>query len=83
MKTKYVRLLSYGNAVRLVDFVNKNKEDYAYITVGGVGVQSSDNWNNIIKFLDNLGVTYEINDEPPHKTTEKIIAKLKNDKIID
>lgn len=35
MKTKYVRLLSYNNAMKLVNFVNENKEHYAHITVGG------------------------------------------------
>ena len=81
---KYIRLLSYDNACKLIIFINKNDEnDYANITPGGVSIQFSDkNWNKIETFIKSLNVRYEICDEPPYIVTQKTIDKLKKIKIL-
>ncbi len=77
---KYLRLLSYNNACKVIDFINTNdKNDYANITTGGVSMQVSDkNWNVIETFIKSLGVRYEIGTEPPYKVVEQIIEDIKN-----
>lgn len=85
MKTKYIRLLSYENAMLVIDFINKQTDGYAYITMGGVGVQlyGSDNWEIFDSFIISLNVRYEITDEHPYKVNQKIVENLKANHIID
>ncbi len=77
--TKYVRLLNYENACKVVDFINTNdKSDYANITTGGVSMQVQDkNWTKVEDYIKSLGVRYEIGSEPPYKVEQKIVANLK------
>lgn len=81
---KFVRLLSYQNACKVIDFVNKhNKENYANITVGGISMQiKEDSLKPIEDFIKSLGVRYEIGDEHPEKVVKKIVSDLKNKGII-
>ena len=75
---KYVRLLSYENAMKVVNFCNVGSITYANIVTGGVSISTVDtSWDVIEDYIKYLGVRYEINDEPPHKTTEGIINQLK------
>lgn len=83
LTVRYVRLLNYENACRLIDFINKNDtgdlgSDYAYITVGGVGTQTKDEtWVKVLEYLNSLNVRYEVNTEPPHEVEKKIVENLK------
>lgn len=80
---KYIRLLSYQNACKVVDFVNKNKADYANVTTGGVSMQVSEqSLKNVTYFLQSMNVRFEINDEPPHVTTANIVSTLKSKGVI-
>lgn len=41
---KYIRLISYENALKVIEFVDSldNYDDYACITVGGVSLKSTE-----------------------------------------
>ncbi len=80
----YLRLLSYDNACKVIEFINNNdKADYAHITPGGVSMQVSEkNWNKVEGFIKSLNVRYEIGTEPPHKVTEQIVRDLKSKGVI-
>jgi len=84
MKVKYIRLLSYDNACKVIEFINTNdKEDYAHITTGGVSMQVADkNWDKVTTYIASLGVMYEIGDVPPHKVVEEMVTELKTLGII-
>ena len=76
---KYVRLLNYENACKVVEFVNRNnnKENYANIVTGGISIQTCQlDWDEIETFIKSLGVRYEINDETPYQTKRKIVEGL-------
>lgn len=81
--TRYVRLLNYENACKLIDFINKNdtgkiESDYAYITTGGVGTQVNDeNWGSVIEFLKGLNVNYEVGVTPLHIVEKEIVSNLR------
>ena len=75
---KYVRLLSYDNACKVIEYVNKNKENYANITPGGISINALEtSWTDIEEFVISLDTRYEINWEAPHKTNARIIEQLK------
>ena len=76
---KYLRLLTYPNACKVIDFINTNdKNDYANITPGGVSMQVSEsNWDTVETFIKSLGVRYEVVTEHPSKVTEQIVEDLK------
>lgn len=77
--TKYLRLLNYENACKVIDFININdKNDYANITVGGVSIQVSEqNWEKVEEFIKSLGVSYEVGSEHPYKVKQQIVSNLK------
>ncbi len=81
---KYVRLLTYEDACKVVDFINKNdKNDYANITVGGISMQVSEkNFDKVKSFISSLKVRFEITDIPPYKLEQQIVSSLKNCEII-
>ena len=75
---KYLRLLTYPKACRVIDFINKKAMGYAYITPGGVSMQVSDNnWDKVEKFIKSLKARYEIGTEAPYVVEEKIKSNLK------
>jgi len=80
---KYVRLLSYKNSCKLIDFINNNdKNDYANIIVGGVFIQVSEkNWNKVESFIKSLNDRYEISTEHPYKTQQQIVENIKSIKL--
>jgi hypothetical protein len=82
---KYLRLLSYENACKVIDFINTNdKNDYANITVGGVSMQVSEqNWDKIEAFIKSLNVRYEVGTEAPYKVEQQIVSNLKNAGVIE
>lgn len=82
---KYLRLLSYENACKVIDFINENdKNDYASITVGGVSMQvSEENWDKVETFIKSLDVSYEVGTEAPYKVEQRIVENLKNNGIIE
>ena len=84
MKTKYLRLLSYPNAMKIVDFINSNdKKDYAHITPGGVRMEvSEENWEKVEKEIKSLGVRYEVGEEHPTEVVKKIVKDLKEKGVI-
>lgn len=81
---KYLRLLNYENACKVVEFINTNdKSDYANITPGGVSMQVSEkNWDKVETFIKSLGVRYEVGTEAPHKVTQQIVSNLKESGVI-
>lgn len=85
MNTKYIRLLSYENGQKLIDFIAKNfPNDYAYVTMGGLGLQvSENNWKTVEDFIKSLADRYEISNEHPYKTQQNIVNNLRNNNIID
>ncbi len=78
---KYLRLLNYENACKVIDFINNNdKSDYANITPGGVSMQVTEqNWDKVEEFIKSLGVRYEVGTEAPHKVVDKIVSNLKGE----
>jgi hypothetical protein len=88
MKTqtvKYLRLMDYDNACKVIDFINNNdKDDYANITTGGVSMQvSNENWDIVTEYIKSLGVRYEITLEHPYKVEQQIVQNLKEMNIIN
>lgn len=81
---KYLRLLSYENACKVIEFINTNdKEDYANITTGGVSMQVSDkNWETVETFIKSLKVRYEVGTEAPYKVEQRIVNRLKTIGIV-
>lgn len=77
MQTKYIRLLSYEEACKVIDFVNENSEHYAYITMGGVGVQTNE-WLELEEYIRTFTDRYEISSEHPYKTEQRVVNNLKN-----
>lgn len=82
---KYLRLLSYDNACKVIDFINKNDEnDYANIVPGGVSIQVMErNWTKVEAFIKSLDVRYEIGDMHPHTVHQQIVEMHKRVGIID
>lgn len=76
METKYIRLLSYENACKVIEFVNLTQHNYANITHGGIEVEAS-NWNEIELYIQSLTDRYEINKEDPHTTQQKLVEIAK------
>ena len=82
---KYLRLLNYENACKVIDFINTNdKNDYANITVGGVSMQVSEqNWDKVETFIKSLGDRYEVGTEAPYKVEQQIVSNLKKAGVIE
>ena len=81
----YIRLLSYDNSLKVIDYVESLKvyENYANITVGGISLQVlEEDLQKVLDFIDSLGDRYEISNEHPTKTTDRIISNLKNKGVI-
>ncbi len=81
---RYLRLLSYENACKVIDFINTNdKRDYANITTGGVSMNvSNENLNKVETFIKSLNVRYEVGIDAPHKVEQEIISNLRNSDVI-
>lgn len=83
METKYIRLLNYNNACKVIYFINDNKYGYSYITVGGIAIQEYEgNWEKIENFIISLSASYEITSTPPHQINKEIIRELKDKNTI-
>lgn len=83
MKTRYIRLLTYGYAMRVVNHVNDMDGCYAIIVVGGISIQADDqSWEKIDCYLKMLGVTYEVSENHPTKTNRGIINSLDSKGVI-
>ena len=82
---KYVRLLTYTDACRVIDFINQNdKKDYANICAGGVSMQIQEkNYNKIKSFIESLEVRFHITDTHPYKVEQEIVSNLKNRRVIE
>ena len=81
--TRYIRLLNYENACKVIDFINKDdtgklEDNYASISVGGVHTQVKDeDWGKVVEFLEGLNTRYEIGVTPPHEVEKNIVENLK------
>lgn len=84
IRTRYLRLLTYDNACKVIDFINQyDKDDYARITSGGVCMQVSDrNWIRTEAFIKSLGVSYEISLFHPEIVIKKMVDNLKSTGVI-
>lgn len=81
----YIRLLSYENALKVIDFVDNFKvyENYANITTGGVSLQIlEDDFNKVVEFIESLGDRYELTTEHPSKVETRIVENLKSKGVI-
>jgi acetoin utilization deacetylase AcuC-like enzyme len=78
--TKYLRLLNYDNAMKVIDFIIDNDiNDYANITPGGVSMQvANENWNTVENFIKSLKVRYEVGTVAPYKVEQEIVSTLKS-----
>ena len=74
--TKYIRLLTYEQAIEVIKFINKDEQNYASITPGGIQVQSDD-FGPIEDYITDKGYRHEWGEEPPHLVTKKIVDDLK------
>lgn len=82
----YIRLLSYENAMKLINFVESlnNYEDYACITSGGVSLKSTEeNHPKILDFLNKLKVRFELTQKHPEIVNKEIVSNLRNAGIIE
>ncbi len=83
---RYIRLLSYNNACKVIDFINakKNGDDFAHITVCGVATRVSDEkkWDDVEVYMKSLKVRYEVGVVAPHKVNEEIVSTLKEKGVI-
>ena len=73
--TKYIRLLSYQDALRVISFAEDIDIDIdnttAYITTGGVALNglTHESLHEITEYLNYLEVRYEISDKHPTQAT--------------
>lgn len=76
---KYLRLLSYQDAITVIKFVNENnKEDYAHITSGGVSLfVSPSRWDAVEAFIKKVSPRYELTRNHPSVVEKEIVANLK------
>lgn len=75
----YVRLLSYANAMKLIEFVNADKEDYANVVPHGTSVVlAKKSKDQVEDFLKTLDCRYELSEQHPIETHEGIIEALKH-----
>jgi len=82
----YIRLLSYENAIKVIEFVESlnNYEDYANITSGGVSLKSTEeNHPKILEYLQSLNVRFEVSDRHPEAVNKEIVSTLRNAGIIE
>ncbi len=81
---RYLRLLTYDNACKVIEFINKNdKADFAHVTPGGVSMQvSNKNWEKVEAFIKSLNVRFEIGLEAPWKVEEHIVSSLREEGVI-
>lgn len=82
---RYIRLLSYENALKVIDFVeNLNVyENYANITSGGVSLQILEkDFQKVLDFITSLNTRFEITLEHPSKVEQKIVKTLKSKNIL-
>jgi len=80
----YIRLLTYEQACKVIDFVlDKGTDDYANITVGGVSLSVTEGClKEIREFCSKSFPRFEIGQEHPHKVNQKIVQELRTAKII-
>jgi len=83
-KQYYIRLLSYNEACKVIDFVlDKGTDDYANITLGGVSLSVTEDCLGEVKdFCSKSFPRFEIGQEHPEKVNSEIIQSLKTAKII-
>lgn len=82
---RYIRLLSYENALKVIDFVESLNayENYANITVGGVSLQIlEEDLQKVLDFLISLNTRFEITTDHPTKVEQNIVSKLKEKGVI-
>jgi len=82
----YIRLLSYENAMKVIEFVDSlnNYEDYACITSGGVSLKSTEeNHPKILEYLHSLKVRFEMSERHPEAVNKEIVSNLRNIGIIE
>lgn len=82
---KYIRLLSYENALALIEFINSNPFDdnYANITPGGVCIKvNAADWDSVMKFIDSLNTRFEVCDEHPMMVEKHIVETYKFKNIL-
>lgn len=78
---RYIRLLSYENALKVIDFVESMEvyDNYANITAGGVSLQIlEEDLQKVLAFLNSLNTRFEITVDHPSKVEQSIIKAITN-----
>lgn len=81
---RYIRLLAYENALKVIDYVESLKvyENYANMTAGGLSLQILEkDFDKVIEFLNSLEVRYELGTEHPSKVEARIIKDFKTNDL--
>ena len=75
---RYIRLLSYNDALKVVNYINRNEFGYANISPGCVSIDVLDtHLEKISDFIRSLNAPYSIDEEPAYITEERIVDRLK------
>jgi len=75
---RYIRLLSYNDALKVVKYINRNEFGYANISPGCVSMEVLDmHLEKVSGFIMSLNVPYSIDEEPAYITEERMISRLK------
>ena len=83
MIKKYVRLLSYNEAIKLIEFVNDYPDYNAHITVGGVGIEADEKgWGLVETYLECQELRFEITEKHPTKVVAEIKRGLREEGLI-
>ncbi len=84
MVTRYLRLVTYETAEKVIKFINENdKNDWANITSGGTSMNVSDkNWNKVEDYIKSLNCRYEVCFMHPDEVNKIIVRDLKQKGVI-
>ena len=80
MEQVYIRLLSFYDANKLIEFVKQlNNESYANITSGGVSLlyKTEEDFEKIETFLKSLNVQFQIGTRHPGLVNQEIAQMFK------
>jgi len=72
----YIRLVSYDNACKIIEYMEK-LGGMGNITTDGFNLEGSkDNWEKVITFIEEKEIRYELVKEHPTTVTNKIVDNL-------
>jgi hypothetical protein len=74
-RIKYLRLLTYSDATKVLRFIIANDpDDKSYVVAGGLAMQVKErNWNIVYNYIQSISTKFEIGEEHPSSVVKKII----------